>query len=169
MIRSFLLVAVATLLLISVGCGTDDSSPDAPSDTATTIPFDREGELVILQDRDSLVTLDLEVADTDSARERGMMQRDGFPNETSGMLFPFDAEEERSFWMANTPVALDLFFIDADSQIVRIARYARPNSSDPIESKDPAQYVLETPAGFADSYGVLEGDRVRWKRTDDGE
>ncbi|MFO8100182.1 MAG: DUF192 domain-containing protein [Salinibacter sp.] len=166
--RSFLLLAVATLLLISSGCGPDDSSSEAPADTSETIPFDNEGELVILQDRDSLVALDLEIADTDSARERGMMQRDGFPNETSGMLFPFDEEEERSFWMANTPVALDLFFIDADSQIVRIARYARPNSPDPIRSKHPAQYVLETPAGFADSFGVLEGDRVRWRRTDTG-
>jgi uncharacterized membrane protein (UPF0127 family) len=166
MTRLFLFALSVAALLLSVGCESDPSSQETSSDTTATIPFDTEGELVILQDQDSLVTLDLEIAETDSARERGMMQRDGFPNETSGMLFPFDAEEERSFWMANTPVALDLFFIDADSQIVHIARYARPNSPDPIPSEEPAQYVLETPAGFADSYGVLEGDRVRWRRID---
>jgi len=94
------------------------------------------------------------------------MQREGFPNETSGMLFVFDEAQERSFWMANTPIALDLLYIDADSQIVSVSKYASPNSPDPIESEGPAQYVLETPAGFADSYGVLEGDRVRWRRTD---
>lgn len=167
MIRPFLFALSATVLLLSVGCESDTSSQETSPDTTTTIPFDKEGELVILQDQDSLVTLDLEIAETDSARERGMMQREGFPNETSGMLFPFEQEEERTFWMANTPVALDLFFIDADSQIVHIARYARPNSPDPIPSEEPAQYVLETPAGFSDSYGVLEGDRIRWRRTDE--
>lgn len=163
----FALLAAA-LLVAPLGCQTDDSTSSA-SDTSSspTIPFDNEGQLVFIQNGDSLVTIDLEIAETDSARQRGMMQREGFPNETSGMLFPFDAEEERSFWMANTPVALDLFFLNADSQIVHIARYARPNSPDPIPSEEPAQYVLETPAGFADSYGVLEGDRIRWERTDE--
>lgn len=166
--RSLLPVLLASVLVVApLGCQTNSNSgaPAAAGDT-TTIPFDKEGRLTFIQDEDALVTIDLEIADTDSARERGMMQREGFPNETSGMLFPFDAEEERSFWMANTPVALDLFFIDADSQIVHIARYARPNSPDPIPSEQPAQYVLETPAGFADSHGVLEGDQVRWQRTD---
>ena len=94
------------------------------------------------------------------------MQRDGFPSETSGMLFPFAQEQDRNFWMANTPLALDLFFIDADSQVVSIHKYAQPNTADQIPSEGPAQYVLETPAGFADSYGIVEGDRVRWRRTD---
>jgi uncharacterized membrane protein (UPF0127 family) len=159
---------VAALLVAPLGCQTDDStSSSSDPSSSPTIPFDNEGQLVFIQNGDSLVTIDLEIAETDSARQRGMMQREGFPNETSGMLFPFDAEEERSFWMANTPVALDLFFLNADSQIVHIARYARPNSPDPIPSEEPAQYVLETPAGFADSYGVLEGDRIRWERTDE--
>ena len=167
--RSFVFALLATVLVFApLGCQTNsDSSSPSDAENTTTIPFDTEGRLTFIQDGDSLVTIDLEIAESDSARERGMMQREGFPNETSGMLFPFDAEEERSFWMANTPVALDLFFIDADSQIVHIARYARPNSPDPIPSEEPAQYVLETPAGFADSYGVLEGDQVRWQRTDE--
>ena len=163
----FALLAAA-LLVAPLGCQTDDSTSSASDPSSPpTIPFDKEGQLVFIQNGDSLVTIDLEIAETDSARQRGMMQREGVPNETSGMLFPFDAEEERSFWMANTPVALDLFFLNADSQIVHIARYARPNSPDPIPSEEPAQYVLETPAGFADSYGVLEGDRIRWERTDE--
>lgn len=95
-----------------------------------------------------------------------MMQREGFPSDTSGMLFPFDEEEEQSFWMANTPLSLDLFFISADSQVVSIHKYAQPNTAEQIPSEGPAKYVLETPAGFADSYGILEGDRVWWRRTE---
>lgn len=159
------ILLLASLSLGIAACANDSEKTASPSDASEkTIPFDVEGKLTILQESDSLVTLDIEVAETDSARERGMMQRAGFPSPTSGMLFLFDQEEERSFWMANTPVALDLLFIDADSQIVTVAKYARPNSPDPIPSNGPAQYVLETPAGFADSYGVLEGDHVRWRR-----
>jgi len=110
------------------------------------------------------VTIDLEIADTDSARERGMMQRTGFPNDRSGMLFPFDEEQPQSFWMSNTPVALDIVFVDADSQIVNIAKYTTPFSNERYESGAPAQYVVEVPAGFADSHGLLEGDRIRWRR-----
>lgn len=159
---------LSCLLLLPIGCTDAEPEPSssAPSDT-TLIPFDKEGRLAILQEGDTLVGIDLEVADTDSARERGMMQREGFPAETSGMLFPFQKEEKRNFWMANTPVPLDLFFIDADSQIVNIAKYAQPNTSEQIPSKGAAQYVLETPAGFADSYGVVEGDHVQWHRTDE--
>lgn len=158
------------LVLLTVGlpaCTTSsDSDQSASSPDTTIIPFDKEGRLTFLQDADTLVTLDIEVADTDSARKRGMMQRDGFPSDTSGMLFPFPEEKTRSFWMANTPLALDLFFINADSQVVRVKKYAQPNTASSIPSNAPTQYVLETPAGFADSYGIVEGDRVRWTRTD---
>jgi len=166
--RPALLALLATLLLLGpLGCqGNTDASSSASSTSTATIPFDNEGQLVFLQNADSLVAIDIEVADTDSARQRGMMEREGFPNPTSGMLFPFPEETQRSFWMANTPVALDLFFISADSQIVHIAKYAEPVSSDNIPSREPAQFVLETPAGFADTYGILEGARVHWRRTD---
>ena len=93
-----------------------------------------------------------------------MMQREGFPNDRSGMLFVFNEEQPRSFWMSNTPVALDILFVDADSQVVTIAKYTTPLSSERYESGAPVQFVVEVPAGFADSHGILEGDRTRWRR-----
>jgi len=164
--RRLALPALLGLLLLVPACtGDEDASTENTDSDAPTIPFDKEGRLAMVQNGDTTIVLDIEVADSDSARKRGMMQRDGFPSETSGMLFPFSEERERSFWMANTPVALDLFFISADSQIVTIRKYAQPNTADQIPSDAPARYVLETPAGFADSHGIVEGDRVRWRRT----
>jgi hypothetical protein len=164
--RLFLSAFVTAVLLLGLPACTGETDTDsaAPATNETTIPFDKEGRLAFIQDSDSVVVIDIEVAESDSAKERGMMQREGFPNDTSGMLFPFAEERQRSFWMANTPVALDIFFVNADSQIVSIAKYAEPVSADQIPSNGPAQYVLETPAGFADSYGILEGDRVQWTR-----
>ena len=155
---------VAAVLLGGLGCGQSDDSASVEADTTDPIPFTKEGRLAVIQDRDSTVALDIEIADTDSARERGMMQREGFPNDRSGMLFIFDEEQPRSFWMSNTPVALDIIFVSADSQIVNIAKYTTPFSNERYRSGEPAQYVLETPAGFADSHGLLEGDRLRWQR-----
>ena len=157
---------VAALLLGGLACGrsSDSSSTVEEADTTETILFTKEGRLAFIQDGDSTVTIDIEIAETDSARERGMMQREGFPNARSGMLFIFNKEQSRSFWMSNTPVALDILFVGADSQIVNIAKYTTPFSSENYRSGDPAQFVVEVPAGFADSHGILEGDRVRWRR-----
>lgn len=159
---------VVIFLIVPLGCGADgdDNPPSQSSESSEKIPFDKEGRFAFLDGRDTLVVLDLEIAESDSARRRGMMQRSGFPSQTSGMLFPFEEESSQTFIMANTPVALDLFFISADSQVVDIAKYAQPYSSDPIKSSEPAQFVLETPAGFADSYGIIEGHRTTWWRTD---
>ena len=81
-----------------------------------------------------------------------------------GMLFIFDQQQPQSFWMANTPLSLDMFFVDRDSQIVDIARYTRPLSPESVVSAAPARFVVETSAGYADSRGITEGVRVTWER-----
>ncbi len=132
--------------------------------TPEHIPFRKDGTLTFIRaDGRPIVTIDIEIAETDSARQRGLMQRPSLPPR-SGMLFLFDREEPQSFWMANTPLSLDIIFVDADSQIVDIHKYARPFSTDVIASAAPAKFVVEVPAGFTDQYGILEGDRIRWRR-----
>lgn len=156
-----------TLLLLVLFFTACSDTPEPESDVQQGaseepgIPFRVDGQLDFLREGASYLTIDIEIAATDSARTRGLMQRKGLPDR-SGMLFLFDHEDPQSFWMANTPLALDLMFVSADSQIVDIAKYAKPLSPDPITSKAPAQYVIEVPAGFTDSYGIIETDRVRW-------
>ena len=161
-----LLLLYSSALLFLTACG--DEAPDtastaSPDTTAATIPFRQDGDLTFLRDGEPLVDVAIEIAETDSARQRGLMQRGPLP-EKSAMLFVFDEEEMQSFWMANTPVALDILFVSADSQIVDIAKYVQPLSPKNVTSSDPALYVVEVPAGFTDSYGLSETDRVRWTR-----
>lgn len=167
MLRFALLFAFSIALLLT-GCGQETAPASNPADTPAAaeekIPFRRDGTLTFLRGGQPLMDIALEIADTDSARTRGMMQRTGFPDDRSGMLFIFDREAVQSFWMANTPVALDLLFISADSQVVDIHKYARPFSADNITGKAPARFVLEVPAGFTDREGITETDRVWWER-----
>ena len=149
------------LLILAIASCQEDSP--APVPASEEIPFRVDGSLDFLRMGESILSLNIEIADTDSLRERGMMQRTSFPPE-SGMLFLFDREEVRQFWMGNTPLSLDLLFISADSVIVDIAKYATPYSDEPIISSAPAQFVLEVPGGFTDTKGIVEGDLIRWLR-----
>ncbi|GAB5518075.1 MAG: DUF192 domain-containing protein [Rhodothermales bacterium] len=156
------------LLCVVVGCGSpnpvDSPDPAPATPAADTIPFRKDGTLDFLRGADTLLTLDIEIADNDSSITRGMMQRESFPP-MSAMLFVFANEEPRGFWMANTPLPLDIMFAAANGEIVHIAKYTKPLSPQTIESAGlPAQFVVEVPAGFSDQYGIIETDRIAWER-----
>ncbi len=147
-----------------LGCGSPQSNSAHTSDASEdTIAFRIDGHLNIVRDGEILAELEIEIAETDSSRARGLMQRNQLP-QTRGMLFIFDTEEDRAFWMANTPLSLDLLFIDADSTIMHMAKYMRPLSAQDVPSNGPARYVLEVIAGFSDTIGIIEGDRISWTR-----
>jgi uncharacterized membrane protein (UPF0127 family) len=109
----------------------------------------------------TIVQLAAEAAITDAEQQRGLMGRNHLPDR-GGMLFLNEVEEERVFWMKNTPLSLDLLFINAANQIVSMKTNQPPYTLDPIPSEVPAQYVLEMKAGFADRYGLRTGMRVTW-------
>lgn len=162
--KSICILLVATLgLLLATGCGGGNAEPPADSNEGPAIAFRRDGSLTFLRGGEEVVSIDIEIAETDSARQRGLMQREALP-EQSGMLFIFEREEPQGFWMGNTPLSLDLIFVDADSQIVDVDKYNRPFDPSTIASDAPAKFVVEVPAGFADTYGISETDRVRWRR-----
>jgi hypothetical protein len=99
------------------------------------------------------------VADTPAHHYQGLMFVRSMPADR-GMLFLFDSEEYKSFWMKNTYLSLDILFIAADGRIVNIAEKARPLTTDPISSTEPALAVLELNAGTSARLGIRAGDRV---------
>lgn len=108
-------------------------------------------------------TVRVEIADNEATRTQGLMGRTQMA-EDQGMLFIFPDEEFRSFWMANTPLPLDIIFVNAAREIVTIQRDAVPYSEASVPSTGPATYVVEVNAGYADRHGLAEGDRVQWQR-----
>ena len=153
---------LAALLLLLAGCASDDNQViETPE-----IEFRADGLLEVLRpDGSVLTTVVIEIAEGDSARARGLMQRTSLPAR-GGMLFLDDEEKIQTFWMRNTPLPLDLIFVDADSNIVNIAKRARPFTDQTISSADSALYVLEVNGGFADRYGIDESMRIRWRLKD---
>ncbi len=106
------------------------------------------------------VAVTAEIADTPALRERGLMGRDSLP-ENHGMLFVYADEQIRSFWMRNTPIALDIAFVDGNGSIINVGTMA-PNTDDSTLSLGPAMYALEMSAGWFESNGVKAGARVEF-------
>lgn len=123
--------------------------------------FVKHGELEFLKKngKTPLVKIDIEVADNDEARAKGMMYRK-FNEENHGMLFVFPVEEEQSFWMQNTYISLDIIFVNGQKEIVKIHRKATPRSTASLPSGKKAIYVVEVNGGFTDKYDIKEGDRI---------
>jgi uncharacterized membrane protein (UPF0127 family) len=146
------------LLLALAAC-----QPDAPA-PAEEPAFRTDGVLdFVAPDGTPVRRIAIEIAETDSARERGLMNRSQLA-EQAGMLFVFDDEQPRRFWMRNTLIPLDLFFVDDSLRIVAVRPDNRPVSDAGIESGAPARYVVETRAGFARRWGIEEGHAIRWRR-----
>jgi uncharacterized membrane protein (UPF0127 family) len=110
------------------------------------------------------VTVIAEIADDDRDRTIGLMNRSSLP-EGAGMIFVFDDEKQRSFWMKNTLIPLDMIFISANGTIVDITTMQPCKSlfCESYRSKQPAKYVLEVNAGFAEKHSTKVGDFVNIK------
>ena len=104
---------------------------------------------------------EVEIADTEAAREKGLMFRKNLPD-GQGMLFDFHREQEVSFWMKNTYIPLDIIFIRGNGRILRIAANAKPLSIKLIPSEGPVLAVLEVSGGTADRLSIRPGDRVAY-------
>lgn len=126
----------------------------------TPIEFKKEGEVYLTRaSGDTLQHLEIEIADDDYQRETGLMYRTSL-KKNRGMLFVFDDEQPRGFYMKNTNIPLDLIFLNANNKIVSISKNTRPQSLETIESEIPAQYVLEVNAGLAEEWDLQVGDSL---------
>lgn len=99
------------------------------------------------------------VADTPAARGRGLMFVTRMAAD-EGMLFDFGQPRPVSMWMKNTPLSLDMLFVEADGRILRIAEATPPLSRELILSGGNVLAVVEVLAGTADRLGIEPGDRV---------
>lgn len=96
-----------------------------------------------------------EVASLPEQRERGLMNRDSVPDGT-GMLFVFPTTAERSFWMRDTHVPLDLAFFDEAYKIISI-KQLEPLDETLTDSDAPTAFALEVRQGWFAEQGIDVG------------
>ena len=135
-----------------------------------TIPTDVKLESVefprgtiILDDK----ILEVQIADSDSLRVRGLMFQDELPY-NEGMLFVFDESGTRPMWMLNMQFNLDVIWFDENTNVVAIEKDVPPCKTT-VEvvacrengvSGNNAIYVLEVTAGYVDQFNITENSKM---------
>lgn len=103
------------------------------------------------------VSLRIEYATTTATQERGLGGRANVPNDY-GMLFVFSKDAQYGFWMKDMLVPIDIFWLNDQGQVISVVRDAATSSYPNVfYPTAPARYVLETAAGFAQSYSIATG------------
>ncbi len=140
-----LILIVAVVAYDSRECETED----APLFTEAI--FDVDGE----------PTLNITVVSTPAERAKGLMNV-SYMHPDNGMVFIFQKPTNTFFWMKNTLIPLDMFFVKNDT-VMYIAHEAQPCEVDQCPTFGPGQYydyVVETNAGYAINHSIIIGTSV---------
>ena len=106
--------------------------------------------------------LTVETAKTSEQMQRGLCCRDSLAQH-AGMLFVYEKPGDYRFWMKDTKIALDMYWINSQKKIVYIEHNVQPSSyPKTFGTEIPAQYILETNAGYAKSRNIKIGDAVNF-------
>lgn len=154
--RAILTALALTLAMPIAGCsGGGETAADTATDTTGLVP-------VTIAAAGQTHRFDVEVVRTAEAQKQGLKLRTALPA-NGGMLFPFDKPRIATFWMQDTLIPLDMFFIRADGSIDRIAENTIPQSLEPVTSGGEVSAVLELAGGTAARLGIDETAKVTWQ------
>ena len=106
-----------------------------------------------------ILTFDVELAVTPRQQAYGLMHVANLPA-AAGMLFIFKGERQRSFWMKNTLIPLDMLFFDEDGTLVSAVQDVPPHSLQPRRSAGDARFVLELNGGAMAARGITSAARL---------
>lgn len=103
--------------------------------------------------------LQLQLALTSAEQQKGLMSRDQLA-EGHGMLFLFEQPDQRSFWMRNTRIPLDIGYFDAGGQLQEIYPLF-PYDETPVPSRSREILIaVETNRGWYAEHVVTPGARI---------
>ncbi len=143
-----------SLLLLSlaiIGC-----------DNQTKPPAGSVGELgidALVNVRMGMVVTKLRIAATELEKARGLMGTKSLP-EAEGMAFMYDAEQQMRFWMKDTPLDLDIAFVNREGRILEIKTMTAGDTDTTASSSREVRFTVEMSAGWFSRFGVKVGDKV---------
>ncbi len=142
---------VIILLVLSISWYLYDSGKEGQPKLETA-------ELKILNTEGENVTVQAEIADTDEERRKGLMNRDNLC-ENCGMLFVYDKNVTKGFWMIDTTIPLSIAFISENGTIIDIQQM-EPETSTSHSPGKPYRYALEVNQGFYQDRTIEVSDVV---------
>ena len=152
--------------------GKDDKSASGkapPVKAKSGLPIER----VVIQGEN----FDLEVAANDANIQRGLSKRTEIAPKT-GMIFIFPSGNDRSFWMINCLIDMDIAYLAPDGTVVSVYTMKKEDPQARTESdfdyqtrlkRYPSgpgvQFVIETPAGTNDALKIKPGVKIAIDRS----
>jgi uncharacterized membrane protein (UPF0127 family) len=167
-------LVVVVVIACLVGCPStaapDAASPaarrdDKPATTTSTAKQPQTGlatGVVVVNGKAGPQRFRVQLATTNKEREKGLMFVEQLDDD-AGMIFFFERQQQLSFWMKNTYLPLDMFFIDEDLVVKGIVENAEPLTTSARRIDGPTRFVLEVKGGTARKLGLGAGDRVQFE------
>jgi uncharacterized membrane protein (UPF0127 family) len=103
--------------------------------------------------------IDAELADTPERQQRGLSGRSHLA-EGQGMLFRYEEPGRHGFWMPDMHFDIDILWIRAGRIVHVEANVPHDDARTIYRPSEPAELVLEVPAGSAARRGWRVGDAV---------
>ena len=105
------------------------------------------------------IKADLEMADTDFKKVRGLMFRD----EIVPILFVFGYDGIFSIHSYFVKKEFDAVYLAEDGEVNELYRRIPPNTA-LVSPKKKSSFLLELPVKMTDKLCIEEGDVLRWKK-----
>jgi len=144
--RLFYFIPIVALLISA--CSPEKEAPVATATADSWLPLSING-----------VSLEAQIVITAPEQQRGLMYRESLPPE-SGMLFPYPVVRQMSFWMANTPLPLDIGFFDSEGVLLEIHRMVPYDTKRTISRSSDVQYALEMSSGWFSGKELFPGVKL---------
>ncbi len=112
------------------------------------------------------IVLEVQIADTEPRRVRGLMFQDQLPYD-NGMIFVFSEPGIHSMWMLNMQFSLDMIWFDENGSIVHIEQNVPPCKTateimacQSIVPSGEAIYILEVTSGFIKEFNITKDSKL---------
>lgn len=112
-------------------------------------------------------TVYAQVADTEIKRRLGLSYTKKL-DKNAGMLFIFEEESQKNFWMRDMNYDLDIIWVDKDKNVVGFFEnvsttsynHVQPELSKIYKSPNNTKYVLEVVSGTIEKVKIKVGDKL---------
>ncbi len=123
------------------------------------LPKGKKCDILVINAHNRRIRLTVEVVNRSKTRQKGLMFRRNL-NKNYGMLFVFEREQYRRFWMKNTYIPLSIAYINKYGIINEIYDMKPLDTSPIYPSIYPAQYAIEVNQGWFARNKIKKGCRV---------